>query len=239
MDQENYVQVEPQSVASRGLSFRGLIEIFYKPSAFFNELKEHPKVLIPYIVLAILLVVFFTVAVDIIYEMQVSSPQFEQRMQGQPLTPQIEQIMRYQVMIGGPLVILLVPLVAALFGLFWGNFVFAGKARFKQLLSVMLYGEIINSLGMIVILPMILAKKSLMVSLSLGVLAASQGPESILYLALSKIDLFLIWEIIAIGIGLSIIYSIPRNKGYTLSVLSMGMLSILHVIFSAIGKLIF
>jgi len=239
MDQENYVQVEPQSVASRGLSFRGLIEIFYKPSAFFNELKEHPKVLIPYIVLAILLVVFFTVAVDIIYEMQVSSPQFEQRMQGQPLTPQIEQIMRYQVMIGGPLVILLVPLVAALFGLFWGNFVFAGKARFKQLLSVMLYGEIINSLGMIVILPMILAKKSLMVSLSLGVLAASQGPESILYLALSKIDLFLIWEIIAIGIGLSIIYSIPRNKGYTLSVLSMGMLSILHVVFSAIGKLIF
>ena len=119
------------------------------------------------------------------------------------------------------------------------NFVFAGKARFKQLLSVMLYGEIIYGLGMIVVLPMVLAKKSILVSLSLGVLAASQGPESILYLALSKIDLFLIWEIIAIGIGLSVIYGIPRNKGYLLSVLSMGMLSIMHVVFSAVGKLIF
>ncbi len=239
MEQEDTVSTVPQIVENKGLSFRGLAEVFYKPSAFFDQLGQTPKVLIPYLVFAILLVAFFAAATDIIYDMQVSSPQFQERMQGQPLTPQIEQIMRYQILIGGPVVMLLVPLVAALLGLFWGNFVFAGKARFKQLLSVMLYGEIIYGIGMMVVLPMVLAKKSILVSLSLGVLAASQGPESILYLALSKIDLFLIWEIVAIGIGLSVIYGIPRNKGYTLSVLSMGMLSILHVVFSAIGKLIF
>jgi hypothetical protein len=239
MEPENTVPTVPQSTEIKGLSFRGLAEVFYKPSAFFNELKRHPKIVTPYIVFAILLFIFFAVAVDIIYDMQVNSPQFQAQMQGQPLTPQMEQIMRYQILIGGPVVMLLVPLVAALLGIFWGNFVFAGKARFKQLLSIMLYGEIIYSLGMIVVLPMVLAKKSILVSFSLGVLAASQGPDSILYLALSKIDLFLIWEIIAIGIGLSIIYGIPRNKGYTLSVLSMGMISILHVVFTAIGKLIF
>lgn len=239
MEQEDTVQVVQESTPSKGLSFRGLIEVFYKPSAFFDELKNHPKVLIPYIAVAILLFAFFAATVDIVYEMQVSSPQFQAQMQGREMTPQIEQIMKYQILIGGPVVILLVPLVAALLGLFWGNFVFAGKARFKQLLSVMLYGEIIYGLGMIVVLPMILAKKSILVSLSLGILAAGQGPDSILYLALSKIDLFLIWEIIAIGIGLSIVYGVRRNKGYTLSVLSMGMISILHVVFSAIGKLIF
>ncbi len=239
MDQEDTVPTVPQTVENKGLSFRGLAEVFYKPSAFFDQLKDHPKVLIAYIVFAILLFGFFAATVDIIYEMQVNSPQFQAQMQGQEMTPQIEQIMKYQILIGGPVVVLLVPLIAAVLGLFWGNFVFAGKARFKQLLSVMLYGEIINTVGMLVVLPMMLAKKSILVSLSLGVLAASQGPDSILYVALSKIDLFLIWEIIAIGIGLSIVYGMPRNKGYTLSVLSMGMLSILHVVFTAIGKLIF
>jgi len=239
MEQENTVPTEPQSVGNKGLSFRGLAEVFYKPSAFFHQLKDHPKVLISYIVLAILLFGFFAATVDLIYDMQVNSPQFQAQMQGQEMTPQIEQIMKYQILIGGPVVILLVPLVAALLGLFWGNFVFAGKAKFKQLLSVMLYSEVIYTVGLMVILPMVLAKKSLLVSLSLGVLAASQGPESILYLALSKIDLFLIWEIIAIGIGLSVIYGIPRNKGYTLSVLSMGLISIMHVVLSAVGKLIF
>ena len=102
----------------------------------------------------------------------------------------------------------------------------------------MLYGEIIYGLGMLVILPMVLAKKSILGSLSLAVLAAGQGPDSILYLALSKIDLFLIWEIIAIGIGLSIVYGVPRNRGYTLSVLSMGLLPVIQVLTTIVSKAI-
>jgi hypothetical protein len=229
----------PAKAPSKGLSWQGLIEVFYKPATFFESLKECPKILVPYIVYAVLLFAFFWFTTDIIYDMQVNSPQYQERLQGQPLPPQAQQMMRYSILIGGPVVMLLAPLLAAVLAVFWGNFVFAGKARFKQLLSVMLYGEIINGLGMLVILPIVLAKKSILVSLSLAVLAAGKGPDSILYLALSKIDLFLIWEIIAIGIGLSIVYGVPRNKGYTLSVLSMGMISILHVVFSAIGKLIF
>ncbi|MFQ6008698.1 MAG: YIP1 family protein [Candidatus Zixiibacteriota bacterium] len=239
MEQGDSSPVVTEPITTKGLSFRGLVEVFYKPAVFFEVLKEKPKIIVPYIVYAIILLAFFVPTTDIIYDMQVNSPQFQERMQDQPLPPQAQQMMRYSIMIGGPITLLLVPLLAAVFAVFWGNFVFAGKARFKQLLSVMLYGEIIYGLGMLVILPMVLAKKSILVSLSLAVLAAGQGADSILYLALSKIDLFLIWEIIAIGIGLSIVYGVPRNRGYTLSVLSMGMISILHVVFSAIGKLIF
>ncbi|HWR81720.1 MAG TPA: YIP1 family protein [Candidatus Deferrimicrobium sp.] len=239
MEQRDALLTVQQATAKKGLSFRGLVKVFYMPSAFFAELKDHPKILIPYMVIAVLLFCFFAITADIIYNMQVSSPQFQELMRRAGMTPQMERSMRYQILIGGPIVRLLAPLIAAVLGMFWGNFVFAGKTRFKQLLSVMLYGEIIYRLGMIAVLPLVLAKKSMLVSLSLGVLAASQGQGSILYLALSKIDLFLIWEIIAIGIGLSITYGVPRNKGYRLSVLSMGMLSILHVVFSAVGKLIF
>ena len=111
-----------------------------------------------------------------------------------------------------------------------------GKARFKQLLSVMLYGEIVYALGMIVTLPMILAKDSMLVSLSLGVLVPNPGPQNLAYMALSKIDVFIIWEIIVIGVGLAAVYGFSRNKGYLLSVLSMGMLSILAILSAAIGQ---
>ena len=83
------------------------------------------------------------------------------------------------------------------------------------------------------------AKGSMAISLSAAVLVASEGVDSFIYVALSKIDLFNIWEIIVVGIGLAAVYNIPRNKGYVLSVLSVGMLSILHIVFTAIGKAVF
>jgi len=94
-------------------------------------------------------------------------------------------------------------------------------------------------LGILVVLPMVLVKNSILVGLNLGVLAMGQGPDSLLYVAMTKIDLFIIWEIIVIGIAFSILYPFSRNKGYVLSVLSMGMLSILHVVFTGVGKLLF
>ena len=102
---------------------------------------------------------------------------------------------------------------------------------------MMVYVELIALLGNLILSPMILAKQSMMVTFSLGALAASQGPESPLFVLLSKFDLFLIWEIIVLGIGLSILYKVPRNKGYLLSVLSMGLLAMLHVVAAAIGSM--
>ena len=236
---ETMTNAEPAEVKLKehGLSFKGLYQVFTSPSEFFTKLKDNPKVLVPLIVIMALMFLFLLGTIDLIMKMQIESPQFQERMQGAELTPQLMTIMRYQTLIGGPLAQIIIVLIAAALALFFGNFVFAGKAKFKQLLSVMCYGEIISLVGALVVMPMMLAKDSMMTTLSLGFLAASQGPTSWIYVALSKIDLFTIWEIIAIGIGLSIIYNLPRNKGYLLSVLSMGMLSILHVVFTAIGGL--
>jgi hypothetical protein len=239
MEELQTADVAGPQKASGKLSFRGLWEVIAKPTAFFEELKDNPKILVPYLTILIVSLVFFWLTLDIIVKMQLDSPEVQERLQGTTVTPQIMQFMRYNVLIGGILAVMLSPLIAAGFAVFWGNFVFAGKARFKLLLSIMLYGEIIHMLGLLVVLPMVLVKKTILVGLSLGVLAVGQGPGSLLYLALSKIDLFIIWEIIAIGIAFSVVYPFSRNKGYVLSVLSMGMLSILHVVFTAVSKLLF
>lgn len=239
MEQANSAEVVIPQKSVKGLSLKGIVQVFHQPSAFFQQLRNEPKVLVPYVLLAIMFTIFFVSVVDLLVQLQLESPQLERQLQGQPVTDQLKQILRMQTMIGGPIFLLLMPLVAAALAALVGNFFMGHKARFKQILSVMLYAGIVHAAGMLLLIPMMLAKGSALVSLSLGVLAASQGAESLLYVALSKIDVFVIWEVIAAGIGLAAIYNIPRNKGYVISVLSVGMLSILHVVFTAIGKAIF
>jgi len=239
VENENFTLATKPPAKSGGLSFKGLIEVFYKPSAFFEGLKDNPKILIPYLVLFVLIFLFMWLAGDLLYEMQMKSPQMQERLQGQDLPSNMENIIRWNIIGGGTIAFLLTPLLAASLALFWGNFVFAGKARFKQLLSVMLYAEILFAVGNFVDLPLMLAKQSVMAGLSLGVLASSLGPESPLFVLLSKFSVFLIWEIVVIGIALSIIYKVSRNKGVIMAVLSMGMLSIIHVIWTAISSMIF
>ncbi len=236
-DAELVPPTAPQSRNS-GLSFRGLVEVFYKPTEFFKNLIDNPKVLVPYIVYGVLMALFLYCTRDLVWDMVSATPKFQERLQNSPITPeQMKVFFAYQYVGVGTLAMLLGPLLAALLGLFWGNFVFAGKARFKQLLSVMLYGEVIYAVGAVANLALILPRENLMANLSLGVLAASQGADSVLYAILSKFSIFLIWEIVAIGSGLSALYNVKRGHGYRLSLLSVGLLSLISIVMTAIGKL--
>ncbi|MGH8015416.1 MAG: hypothetical protein ACREBV_04440, partial [Candidatus Zixiibacteriota bacterium] len=98
------------------------------------------------------------------------------------------------------------------------------------ILSVMVFGESIYGLGALIVAPMMVAKNSIRVSFSLAAFFKDLSVQNPLYLLLSKFGVFYIWEIIVIGIGLSIIYGFSRNKGYLLAVLSMGMISVVHIL---------
>jgi hypothetical protein len=135
------------------------------------------------------------------------------------------------------LTIALIPIFAAALALFWGNFVWAGRATFAQLMSVMSYASLIHGLGALAVLPLVFATDSVLVGYSLASLVPDKMDNIVLYTALSKIDIFIIWEIIVVGIGMSIIYNVSRNKGLLISVLSMGMLSVVHVVITAISVL--
>ncbi len=218
-------------------SLKGLLEVFYQPANWFQKLSQSPKVFVPYVVLAILTFTFFYFVADILVKMQLESPQLQEQLQGQNLPPNAVEMMWWSTIAGGSFVMLLAPLVAGMLALFWGNIVFAGKATFKEILSVMLYGEIIYAVGNLLMVPLVLIKKSMAVGINPGILVADRGIQDPLFIALSKIDLFIIWEIIVIGIGLSAIYNFDRNKGLGLSVLSMGLMTLLGIAGAFIGSL--
>lgn len=241
---ENLNNTEPAAApiaapdgGDKGLSFRGLFEVFYRPGKLFAQLKDNPKVLVPYLAVIIVSIISIYLIADIIMDLVMSSEAMRQRLQGQELPPQAMQIQKIVQMIMIVIISALVPIFIASFAIFWGNFVYAGKARFKQVLSVALYGQFLFEVGGLIGSLLIKAKGSMMTPFSLGVLAIDQGLESVSFIALSKIDLFNIWEIIVVGIGLATIYGFERNKGYMLSVLSVGLVSVLHIVFALIGSL--
>ena len=187
--------------------------------------------MVPWIVFFLLIFSSIYLISDLIAEMQMEIMKEKAADQGLGTAslPTAAQI-KWSTIIIGPLAFMLAPLIAAALALFFGNVVMEGRAKFKQLLSVMIYGEIINALGALILAPLMLAKGSMKVSISLAAILQDSQVQDPLYIALSKIGVFYIWEIMIIGIGLSIIYGFSRNKGYTLAVLSMGLISITHAL---------
>ncbi len=236
MPESDLVQAAPAVASSKGLSIRGLWEVFTKPTSFFTELARSPKILVPMIAIAILCLVFFVLTADMIYELQKQSPQFQEQMEANPgLTEERMKSFTIPWTIGGGTISMtILPLITAALALFWGNFVFAGRANYRQILSVALYCNFLFVVGMIVLLPLLLAKGEFTASFSLAVLAASRGMEDPLYVLLSKISVFHIWEIIVLGIGCAITFGVDKNKGLMISLLSVGLISLIHVLSSLI-----
>lgn len=233
------LSTEPAPVATAAkvdpsLSWRAIIQVFYQPSKVFTELKENPRILVPYVLLALLMFGFVLLTSDLIMKMQMENPELKERLGDQELTPQMIQAMKIWIIFAGTATVLLAPLVYSLIIQFWGNFVFAGKAKFGQILSVVLYGEILFFIGQWILMPLILAKQTLFVGFHLGVFMPDKDPTNMAYLAMAKVGLFNIWEIIAVGIGIAIVYTFSRNKGILMAVLSIGLLSLLQVLIAGL-----
>ena len=231
MENLEQAQEEQQIKKDSGLGLKGITEIFYQPANFFEKIKNDPKILVPWIVFFLLIFSSIYLISDLIAEMQMEIMKEKAADQGLGTAnlPTAAQI-KWSTIIIGPLAVMLAPLIAAGLALFFGNVVMAGHATYKQLLSVMVYGEIISALGGLIMAPLMIAKGSLNVTISLAALLQDVQVQDPIFVALSKFGAFYIWEIIVIGIGLSIIYGFSRNKGYTLAVLSMGMISITHAL---------
>jgi len=231
MENLEQAQAEQQIKKESGLGLKGITEIFYQPANFFEKIKNDPKILVPWIVFFLLIFSSIYLISDLIAEMQMEIMKEKAADQGLGTAnlPTAAQI-KWSTIIIGPLVLMLAPLIAAALALFFGNVVMEGRATYKQLLSVMVYGEIISALGGLIMAPLMIAKGSLNVTISLAALLQDVQVQDPIFVALSKFGAFYIWEIIVIGIGLSIIYGFSRNKGYTLAVLSMGLISITHAL---------
>ena len=81
-----------------------------------------------------------------------------------------------------------------------------GEASFKQLFSATAHAQIISAIGALVTLPLILSTGNLRSALSLQLLAPELDSDGWMYGFLNGLNLFGLWTMVVLGIGVSRIY---------------------------------
>ena len=106
-----------------------------------------------------------------------------------------------------------------------------GETSFKHLFSINAYVGIVGAVGMLLTLPLIMAKGSTDILTSLAILMPPEADETILYKLLSLFDVIVIWESVVAAIGLAIIYNWAQKKA---NMLVIGMWLIVTVVYGLV-----
>ncbi len=196
-----------------------ILNIFLAPYKYFNALGSKPIWLLPLIILVAFAVITSSVIVktysyekriEALQERNLNPEQFEQakKMIAGPI-PLISAIAGSIIII--PLTILIVTLIinVALSFLNITN-------QFLITFSILVSAALIRIPAMLVKMVVTLIKGSPFIHTSLVLFFPFLNKNSFWFRFLSKFDLFTIWEIIVIAIGLKVVYDIPNKKSYYL-----------------------
>src|SRR5207248_2922240 len=122
---------------------------------------------------------------------------------------QLERIAPYAAYVGAGFQILLLPLAAAAvagIGLAVFNAFLGGDGTFKQMFAVVAHSGVVLTLAQLFGLPLAYARQTLVSATNLGVFAPFLDESSFAARLLGAIDLFIIWWMISLAIGLGVLY---------------------------------
>jgi hypothetical protein len=199
-----------------------IIGVFSAPTQAFAAYNQKPRIWIPLIVVVILVTVFSGLYAP--YQNRASQ---ELMRQSTKLTPEMLQAIEQQSAnagfirsgLTGAATAVIVTVIVALLAWMTGTFFFGGTTTFKKIWGVTILGGLIGSVGKLLMLPMVMVKNSVAVSLGLAALYPSKDITSILFMILMYLDLFTIWSVIVSGIGYAAVFDFARGKGISISVI--------------------
>ena len=199
-----------------------MMDIFFSPGKVFTSLREKPDWLKPFVV--ILLVIAIVSVLSFVLSRDTIIAQQEEMMRERGLTD--EQIEQAQSITGSPVIMVVSGISGAFFTaivlvlftliLFLLVPLFRGKAQFPVILSVVCYAGLITALGAILRLILVGITKSPFANFSLAAFASSMPRTSFPFRLLMGVDLFIIWEMILVSMGIHITSEIKKENTYIL-----------------------
>ncbi|MDZ7261257.1 MAG: YIP1 family protein [candidate division KSB1 bacterium] len=204
--------------------FQKIVGVFSSPRQTFESVNRKPDWVVP-LVIVLLVSLVISILVTPIAMQEGLEMQREMMKERGMSDEQIDNALAIGQKVGkitGPImaviVILVVLLIVAAVLMFGGNVILGGTTNFKKVFSVICYSSLIGSLGGLIKLPLMLSKQSVKVSFSLATFLSEDASKTFLYKLLSKIELFTIWELAVLSIGLAVIYKFTTKKAATLVV---------------------
>ncbi len=200
-----------------------LMDVFIAPGEVFDDVKASPPKPVTWIVplaISIVLSIVFALVVysqpAIIQRMTDMQSQKYQEMvkQGKMTQQQVDQAQSITQKFMGPTFFKIVGVFGALFGntaklfivalVLWllGKFAFHAAIDFKQTLEVSGLSLMISALGTLVALLLVSIKGNLMVNLGPSLFIDNLDPTNKMHMILGALNLFTIWQIAVLSIGL-------------------------------------
>ena len=197
-----------------------IMNTFFEPRKVFESLKIKPTWLVPFIIAALLGIGFFYYTYPFIMAQQVEKIQENERIPEEQKERIIERMTErdhppiWQLSFApiGTLVSFVV-VAAALFFVF--NVLLGGDSNYRRVLSVYSYSSLIAIPAMIVKFPLIMMKENLNVQTSLALLLSPNTKDSFVYKVFSSFDIFTIWQVILVSMGLGVMYKYGTKKAFT------------------------
>jgi hypothetical protein len=237
--EEETKSLEPEKTEKMGFLSR-IAGIFFEPRKVFNYLNYKPSWLFAFILILIIAIVIAEIILpqNLLLQKEIVSqiprlssapPEILDRMTevdtGKRISTAISEVLKN--LIG---LFLLTSLVY-----FFCNIILGGESSYKKVLSVVTYTSFITILGAILKTPLILAKNSADVQTSLALLMPEGDFTKIRYLLLAFIDVFAIWQIILIALGMTVLYRFSKGKAFTATIISWLIVVLLGIGLSVMG----
>ncbi|MBN2619731.1 YIP1 family protein [candidate division WOR-3 bacterium] len=200
------------------------INIFWSPTRIFDRMRENPKWTLPFVIILVWVALTAAITVTITRNSPEALTRQEEIMRDRGMTDeQIEQAMQVA---KGPIPIVAGSIVGAiffavrlvLFALILNLFIplFGGANGFKQVFAVVSYSALVMIPGSILRLILMGITRSPFVATSLAVFVQNMDRTSFFYGFLGAFDLFVLWEMVLVALGISCTNSIKRANAYTL-----------------------
>lgn len=219
-----------------------IIGVFLSPGKTFEDLDRRPDWILPLVIILIITLAFTIITSPITMPEQMDKQRVKMEERGMS-DEQIEQALttgekvgKILAPIGAIVGTTIMLLIFTLMVWFVGNIVLGGQTTFKKIFSVYNYSSLIGALGMIVTLPVVLAKKTANVHFSLASFLSDDQSQTLLYKILRSFGVFSIWQYIVLAIGFAAIYKFSMKKsGWTIVVLFLIYVMITVVLSQIFG----
>ncbi len=206
-----------------------MVGVIFSPGETFasvNRCVKNTDWLIPLIVGAVVALVALQLTMPVIEEMtrarleQVAEEKEMSEAQQQKMLEMTQMMSGIGARVAAVVMVFVVALVLALVLMAMTNYIMGGEATFKKALAVTSYSSIIGIPAAIVMVPLILARGSIEVQFGPGLFLPDGMSGTYLYSLLSYINLFTIWQIAVVCIGMGAVAGVPTKKvGYGVTVL--------------------
>jgi hypothetical protein len=207
-------QVEGASHAPRGLLSR-ILGIVFAPGETFEDVVRAPRWLgvLAFVTIVGVLTIGGFLTTEVGQQAWLDQQEDQAVSWGREMTDEqfagLEKFAPYVGYFTMGAMLVFIPVVTLIFaGILFAVFngALGGRARFKELFAVCAHAGVISALNWIFVMPLNYLRESLSSPTNLSVLAPMLEQGSFLASLLGTVDLFIVWWVVVLGIGLAVLY---------------------------------